>query len=59
MVGIKNMEMPCECWSCELTHNNTSGLTICNLTGEVLYPMEAINTRLAECPLVEFKNIQE
>ena len=53
MVGIKNMEMPCECWNCELTHDNTSGLTICNLTGKALYPMGEMDTRPDDCPLVE------
>lgn len=39
MIGIKDMKMPCDCWSCELTHDNFSGLTICSLTGIPLYPM--------------------
>jgi len=53
MIGIKNMEMPNECWNCELVHDNTSGLTICNLTGEALYPMGTRDTRPNNCPLVE------
>jgi len=53
MIGIKNMEMPNECWNCELVHGNTSGLTICNLTGEALYPMGTRDTRPNNCPLVE------
>lgn len=53
MIAIKDMDMPSECWQCELTHDNTSGLTICSLTGDALYPMGARDTRMDNCPLVE------
>jgi len=53
MIGIKGMVMPKHCWDCELTHDNTSGMTVCDLTGKALYPMNTKNTRPDECPLVE------
>lgn len=55
MIGIKGMEMPCDCWNCELTHDNFSGLTICSLTGNPLYPMGSKNKREDDCPLVEIE----
>lgn len=47
------IDMPEECWECDLTHENTSGLTICNLIGEALYPMGSEKIRLEKCPLRE------
>ncbi len=53
MINIKNIELPTECWSCELTYDNTSGMNICCLTGEALYPMGSSDTRPDSCPLME------
>lgn len=56
MVAIKNMDMPSDCWKCDLTYDNTSGLTICALTGKALYPMGKSDTRAEDCPLIDLEN---
>ena len=53
MVGINGMEMPCDCWSCDLKTETCSGITICIITGKALYPMGSCFDRDKECPLVE------
>lgn len=55
MIGIKNMKMPCDCWNCELTYENFSGLTICPLSRMPLYPMGSKDKREDDCLLVEIK----
>lgn len=52
-VGIKGMEMPCDCWSCDFTHENTGGLSLCSLTGKPLYPVGSKRGRASDCPLVD------
>lgn len=59
MIGIKDMSMPCNCWNCELTHDNYSGLTICSLTGNLLYPMGSKNERDEDCPLIEIEENEQ
>ncbi|MHA9740707.1 hypothetical protein [Robinsoniella peoriensis] len=53
MIGIKDMEMPKECWECELKCEICDGYTMCGATGRRLYPMGTRDTRPYECPLVE------
>lgn len=53
MKAVLIMDMPRECWECDLTCENTSGLTLCKLTGEGLYPMRSKEVRLENCPLRE------
>lgn len=53
MKAVLVIDMPMECWECDLTHENTSGLAICNLTGNALHPMGCEKARLENCPLRE------
>lgn len=53
MIGIKDMEMPVECWGCDLIYESCNGYTMCSATGQILYPMGARDTRSDGCPLVE------
>ena len=55
MVGIKDIDMPKECWDCELTHDDPSGYTVCSVTGRILYPMGDRDSRFDDCPLVDIK----
>ena len=55
MVGIKDIEMPCDCWDCELTKETYSGLTICVLTGNALPPMGTMVDRDKNCSLIEIE----
>lgn len=59
MIGIKDMEMPSECWSCDLIHDARNGYTVCSVTGGTLYPMGARNTRPENCPLLEVTDIND
>lgn len=53
MVAIKDMDMPKDCWKCELISETTSGLTICGITGDTLKSRNIKDTRLESCPLIE------
>lgn len=59
MIGIKDMDMPCKCWECGFISESTSGMTICFLTGEALYPVGTKETREYDCPLVEIPDTED
>lgn len=58
MIGIKGMEMPRDCWDCDLTYDSCNGYTMCSVTGQVLYPMGSRDTRPDECPLAEIDSTE-
>lgn len=55
MIGIKDMDMPYDCWNCDCTYENYRGATVC-VTRKPLYPMGAQKERDEECPLVEIES---
>ena len=56
IVGIKGIDMPCDCWSCDFTNENTRGLSLCSLTGKPLYPVGSKCGRASDCPLVDLSD---
>lgn len=55
MIGIKDMDMPVDCWSCDLTFDDFQGCTRCCFTKEALYPVGQKNDRENNCPLIEIE----
>lgn len=55
MIGINGIEMPRECWECDLAYDNCNGYTMCSVTGQILYPRGTRDTRPDDCPLREIK----
>lgn len=53
MIGIKDMDMPCDCWNCGCAYEDYRGAMICIFTRELLYPMGSKYERSGDCPLVE------
>ena len=54
MLAIKDMDIPCDCWNCDLKCEiSHSGLTVCSKTGTALPPMGSTTERNSNCPLIE------
>lgn len=56
MIGIKDADMPCDCWDCDYTYENIAGATMCIFTRTMLYPMGTRTEKDKDCPLVEIND---